>query len=234
MRKFDFSMIDNALTKLGSRNVRMTLRVVAYSSCCDTVFPNNTNIGIPDWVRAISGTSASYVAPPSDPSPGVMQVVPNWNNPNYLNAFGQLLAALGHRYDRDERLSAFEFSGYGDFSENHIAYLRDVLGAPGPAPDDSVATLGYYSQFRDQSITIESIRQLVAANVNAFPRHTIGDDDAEPGNRSRTARRRSHEKTVRAGRHPLRLPRRVLHRCPVGPCRKVHVTCSRRIRWSTN
>ena len=168
--KFDFSMIDNALTKLGSRNVRMTLRVVAYSSCCDTVFPNNTNIGIPDWVRAISGTSASYVAPPSDPSPGVMQVVPNWNNPNYLNAFGQLLAALGHRYDRDERLSAFEFSGYGDFSENHIAYLRDVLDAPGPAPDDSVATLGYYSQFRDQSITIESIRQLVAANVNAFPR----------------------------------------------------------------
>ena len=45
------------------------------------------------------------------------------------------------------------------------------LGAPGAAPDDSVATLGYYSQFRDQSITIASIRQLVAANVNAFP-HT--------------------------------------------------------------
>ena len=31
--------------------------------------------------------------------------------------------------------------------------------------------LGYYSQFRDQSITIASIRQLVAANVTAFP-HT--------------------------------------------------------------
>ena len=102
---------------------------------------------------------------------GVTQVVPNWNDPNYLNAFSQLLAALGRRYDRDERLSVFEFSGYGDFSENHIAYLRDALGAPGPAPDDSVAKLGYYSQFRDQSITIASIRQLVAANVNAFP-HT--------------------------------------------------------------
>ena len=98
------------------------------------------------------------------------QVVPNWNDPTYLNGFEQLLAALGRRYDGDERLSVFEFSGYGDFSENHIAYPRDTAGAPGAEPDDSVATLGYYSQFRDQSITIASIRQLVAANVNAFPR----------------------------------------------------------------
>jgi hypothetical protein len=101
----------------------------------------------------------------------VTHVVPNWNDPNYLNAFGQLLGALGRRYDGDERLSVFEFSGYGDFSENHISYLRDTLGAPGPAPDESVAKLGYYSQFRDQSITAGSIQQLVAATVNAFP-HT--------------------------------------------------------------
>jgi hypothetical protein len=98
-------------------------------------------------------------------------LVPNWNDPNYLNAFGDLLAALGRRYDSDERLSVFEFSGYGDFSENHIAYLRDALGAPGPSPDDSIAKLGYYSQFRDQSITKASIVHLVAANVDAFP-HT--------------------------------------------------------------
>ena len=81
-----------------------------------------------------------------------------------------MLDALGRRYDGDERLSVFEFSGYGDFSENHIAYLRDSMGAPGPSPDDSVAKLGYFSQFRDQSITIASIRRLVADNVNAFPR----------------------------------------------------------------
>lgn len=168
-RKFDFSVIDDALAKLANRNMRMTLRVVAYSSCCDTVFPNNTNIGIPDWMRS---ASVSYTAPPKHWwMQGVTQVVPNWNDPGYLNAFGQLLAALGRRYDDDERLSVFEFSGYGDFSENHIAYLRDTLGAPGPGPEDSVAQLGYYSQFRDQSITLASIHQLVAANVNAFP-HT--------------------------------------------------------------
>ncbi|MES3666403.1 MULTISPECIES: hypothetical protein [Mycobacterium] len=168
-RKFDFTVIDDALTKLAGRNMRLTLRVVAYNSCCDTVYPNNTNIAMPDWMRA---AATNYSGPQRYWwMPGVTQVVPNWNDPNYLNAFGQLLAALGRRYDGDERLSVFEFSGYGDFSENHISYLRDTLGAPGPAPDESVAKLGYYSQFRDQNITAESIRQLVAATVNAFP-HT--------------------------------------------------------------
>jgi hypothetical protein len=170
-RKFDFSVIDDALTKLGSRNMRTTLRVLAYNSCCNDSYPNNTNIAVPDWVRAIPGTTTDYTAPPNSPTPGVTQVVPNWNEPAYLDALGQLLAALGRRYDGDERLSVFEFSGYGDFSENHIAYLRDALGAPGPAPDQSVAALGYYSQFSDQSITKASIQRLVAANVDAFP-HT--------------------------------------------------------------
>jgi hypothetical protein len=167
-RRFDFSVIDDALTKLQNRNMRMTLRVYAYNSCCNDSNPDNTNIAMPDWMRS---AATNYPGPPNSPTPGVTQVVPNWNEPNYLNAFGQLLAALGRRYDGDERLSVFEFSGYGDFSENHIAYLRDVLGAPGPAPDESTAKLGYFSQFRDQSITTDSIRQLVGANVNAFP-HT--------------------------------------------------------------
>ncbi|RFD23858.1 hypothetical protein MUBE_14805 [Mycobacterium uberis] len=170
-RKYDFSVIDDALMKLANRGMRLTLRVYAYNSCCNSFYPDNTNIAIPDWVRAIPGASTDYPGPPNSSTFGMTQVVPNWNNPAYLDGFEQLLAALGRRYDSDERLSVFEFSGYGDFSENHIAYLRDVLGAPGAAPEQSVATLGYYSQFTDQSITIASIRQLVAANVNAFP-HT--------------------------------------------------------------
>ncbi|EFG75227.1 hypothetical protein HMPREF0591_4905 [Mycobacterium parascrofulaceum ATCC BAA-614] len=168
-RKFDFSVIDDALAGLAGRNMRLTLRVFAYNSCCDTTYANNTNIAIPDWMRF---ASTSYTGPQRYWwTPGVAHVVPNWNDPAYLNAFGQLLAALGRRYDGDERLSVFEFSGYGDFSENHIAYLRDTLGAPGPAPEQSIAKLGYYSQFRDQSITKAAIGQLVAANVSAFP-HT--------------------------------------------------------------
>ncbi|MBY0441685.1 MAG: hypothetical protein K2Q25_06050 [Mycobacteriaceae bacterium] len=170
-RKYDFSAIDQALATSADRGMRLTLRVYAYSSCCDASYPNNTNIEIPDWLQAIPGTSVGYPGPPSGSGPGVTQIVPNFNDFNYLNNFGQLLAALGRRYDGDERLSVFEFSGYGDFSENHISYLRDVLGVPGPAPADSIAALGYYSQFRDQNITIASVKYLVAANVSAFP-HT--------------------------------------------------------------
>ena len=167
--KYDFSVIDDELNKLAARDMRLTLRVYAYKSCCNDSYPDNTNIEIPDWVRAVPGASTDYPAPLNSSTPGVTQVVPNWNDATYLNGFAQLLAALGRRYDGDERLSVFEFSGYGDLSENQIAYSHDTLGAPGVAPDDSVANLGYYSQFRDQSITIGSIRQLVAANVNAFP-----------------------------------------------------------------
>lgn len=167
-RKYDFSVIDDALAKLANRNMRLILGVYAFNSCCNDSFSDNTSIAVPDWMRS---AATAYPAPPNGSGPGVTQVVPNWNDPNYLDAFGQLLGALGRRYDGDERLSVFEFSGYGDFGENRIAHLGDAPGAPGPAPDDSVAALGYYSQFRDQSITAASIRQLVAANVNAFP-HT--------------------------------------------------------------
>ncbi|ORB74605.1 hypothetical protein [Mycobacterium scrofulaceum] len=164
-RKFDFGVIDDALAKVGSRNMRLVLGVYAYKSCCGDSYPDNTNIAIPDWVRP---AATGYPAAPNGSAPGASQVVPNWNDPAYLNAFGQLLAALGRRYDGDERLSVFEFSGYGDFGKTSLAYVRDALGAPGPTPDDSVAKLGYYSQFRDQSITKGSIGQLVAANVAAF------------------------------------------------------------------
>jgi hypothetical protein len=166
-RKFDFSMIDDALTKLANRNMRLTLRVYAYKSCCNETYSDKTNIAIPDWMRA---AATNYPARANSSTPGVTQVIPNWNDRGYLDGFAQLLAALGRRYDGDERLSVFEFSGYGDSSENRIAYVPDELGATGAAPDGSVAALGYYSQFHDQSITAASIRQLVAAHVNAFPR----------------------------------------------------------------
>lgn len=179
-RKYDFSVIDNALTRLADRGMRLTLRVYAYSSCCKASYPDGTNIAIPDWERAIASTNTSYPGPATDPSTGVVQVVPNFNDSTYLNDFAQLLAALGRRYDGDERLSVFEFSGYGDFSENHVAYLRDTLGAPGPGPDESVATLGYYSQFRDQNITTASIKQLIAANVSAFPHTQLVTSPANP------------------------------------------------------
>ena len=49
--------------------------------------------------------------------------MPNWNADAYLTPLEHLIAALGARYDHDERVEWFEFSGYGDFSENHIWFI---------------------------------------------------------------------------------------------------------------
>jgi hypothetical protein len=169
-QRYDFGVIDDALARFSGRGMRLTLRVMSYSSCCAAYYSDNTNTGVPDWVAAMPGATTGYASPTDSSSPGVTQVVPNWNDPGYLDGFEHLLAALGRRYDADERLSIFEFSGYGDFSENHNAYATTVLGAPGPGPGESETALGYFSQYRDQNITKASIARLIAAHVDAFPR----------------------------------------------------------------
>src|ERR1700761_5167469 len=45
-RKYDFSVIDDTLNKLAARNMRLTLRVLSYNSCCNDSYPGNTNIAI--------------------------------------------------------------------------------------------------------------------------------------------------------------------------------------------
>ena len=69
-RKYDFSVIDDALNKLADRNMRLTLRVFAYNSCCDTAYPDNTNIEIPDWLRAVPGAAPTTPHRRTAPLPG--------------------------------------------------------------------------------------------------------------------------------------------------------------------
>jgi hypothetical protein len=162
-QRFDFSQLDKAIEAAAAKGRRFGFRVTAFNSCCDTGYPNNIDISVPDWVRSISGATHSFS------HDGVSYVIPDWNSASYLSYFGDLLAALGRRYDKDERVVIFEMSGYGDFSENHVAFMRDELGQPGPGPEDSQAKLGYFSQYREQYITKASIDRLVTANLSAFP-----------------------------------------------------------------
>ncbi|WP_458317383.1 hypothetical protein [Mycolicibacterium brisbanense] len=162
-QKYDFSALDQALAAAAQTGRRVGFRVTAFNSCCETHYPNDTDIAVPDWLAAVPGATATYR------NAGVSYVIPDWNNKVYLSSFADLLAALGRRYDRDERVAMVEMSGYGDFSENHVAFMRDTLKIPGPAPELSERELGYFSQYRDQYITKDSIVFLVDANLAAFP-----------------------------------------------------------------
>lgn len=172
-QRFDFDLLDRALETYAARGQRLDLRISTYDSCCEQLAPGETNIGVPDWLAQLPGAVAPLERD------GVTQVIPDWNSDVYLDNVAVLLAALGRRYDGDERLSIFEMSGYGDFGENVLSVSRDELGVPGPPEEDSEEQLGYYSQYRDQFITAESIERLVTANLRAFPRTQMV---AAPGN----------------------------------------------------
>jgi hypothetical protein len=171
--RFDFAVLDRALSAAHKNGQRLSLRITSFNSCCETAYPNDVDVSVPDWLRTVNGATRSFR------HAGITYVIPEWNNNAYLSYFGDLLAALGRRYDRDERLAFVEVSGYGDFSENHVAFMRDTLQLPGPAPADSQKVLGYYSQYRDQYITKDAVTRLVDANLRAF-RHTALI--AAPGN----------------------------------------------------
>ncbi|WP_102145666.1 carbohydrate-binding domain-containing protein [Mycobacterium hubeiense] len=162
-RTFNFTPIDNAIAATAAQGKRFHFRVMSFASCCETSYPNNTNVSVPSWLRATAGATKDYV------KNGITHVIPNWDSGAYLTAAENLIAALGNRYNKDERVEWFEFSGYSDFSENHNAFMRDTLGIPGPSPSNSVASLGYYSQYQDQYITKASIARLVNATLRAFP-----------------------------------------------------------------
>jgi len=158
---YDFTSIDKEIAAAHARNQRFHFRIMAFASCCGD--SGNTIMGVPAWLHATPGATTDYY------SGGKKYVVPSWNADAYLTPLEHLIAALGARYNHDERVEWFEFSGYGDFSENHIGFIAEDLGAPGPSPENSIAQLGYYSQYDDQSITKASITRMVNATLAAFP-----------------------------------------------------------------
>lgn len=159
--EFDFSVIDKAIESAHREDERFHFRVMAL--CSEGCERGKLRSAVPDWLRSREGATSEFVK--GDET----YVVPNWNSDAYLAAAEKLIAALGARYNKDERVEWYEFSGYGDWSENHVGFVAKELGAPTPWADESVAQLGYYDEYHDQAITKSSIRRLVDATLSAFP-----------------------------------------------------------------
>jgi len=172
-QKYDFSVIDEFIARNANEAKRSGFRMTSFNSCCSTSYPANTNISVPAWLRTVNGATSDYVYE------GNTHVIPNWNDREYLNYTKDLIAAMGRRYNKDERVAVYEMSGYGDFSENHNTFMRNELNMPGPSQENSMAELGYVSQYGDQYITKSSIIELVDATLRAFPDTQI---IAAPGN----------------------------------------------------
>lgn len=158
---YDFSAIDDAIEAAKADGERFHFRVMAL--CSKGCAKGNLNSAVPEWLRSREGATSEFS------NEGATYVVPNWNSDAYLTAAENLIDALGARYNDDERVEWFEFSGYGDWSENHVGFVAKELGAPTPWPEESVAQLGYYDQYHDQAITKSSITRLVDATLSAFP-----------------------------------------------------------------
>lgn len=160
--RYDFARLDEAIAAAAAQGRTFGFRVTAFESCCEATRAGQTVAMVPDWLRSATGATTTRSAE------GVDYVLPDWNSAAYLDRFTELIAALGRRYDRDERVAMYEMSGYGDFSENHVAFARDSLSMPAPSPEASRAELGYFSQYRDQYLTYASAQRLVDATLRAF------------------------------------------------------------------
>lgn len=166
-QRYDFSRIDRGLADAAAQGKRFAFRVTSYNSCCDSSYQNNVNASVPSWLRSVQGATQDIA------KDGVTHVIPNWNSEGYLGNVEALIIALGARYNNDERLAWFEFSGYGDWSENQVDFMKTKLGRPGPSGSASVQQLGYYSQYGEQYITKASITRLVTAHLNSFNKTQI-------------------------------------------------------------
>jgi hypothetical protein len=148
-------LVDSQFAKAASNGQRIAVRFWPIDPWDDA-----TN-GVPSYLWSTSAvTNISYA--------GTTWHNPNYNDPNYLDAVCEFIAAFGARYDRDERLAWFEFSCFGDWGEGDLVNTGPAFGLNMPTGTASIRQLGYWS-VGSETITVASITQLVNAHLAAFP-----------------------------------------------------------------
>lgn len=118
---YDFSAFDAGLAAAGANRSRFMFRIMAFCPGCGE---NLTPAYIP---RQPDGT-------------------PDWNSEEFLEAWENLMSALGSRYDHDPRLGFIDVGGYGHWGEWYV-------------PERSSST----------PITMPNAARLIRAVVRAFP-----------------------------------------------------------------
>ena len=120
--------------------------------------PWNSN-AVPQFLWDTSATTAFVYN-------GTTFYVPNYNDPNWISAVNTCIAALGARYNKDERFAWMEISFYGDWGEGDCVRTMPAMGIANGTLD----TLGYWTQTEYyQSLTLANCNALIDAHIAAFP-----------------------------------------------------------------
>lgn len=144
--RYDFSVIDHVLEPCTSpqrtapclaRGMTFGFRVMALNPQykLDTHISTGTD-GFPIYsdspaylMKDSTGKTHGWLLPldPSDVTQG-HYFIPDWNDPFVIQHIGELLKALGHRYDDDPRIGPIDIGLYGSWGEWHTAGLPDTAG----------------------------------------------------------------------------------------------------------
>lgn len=160
--RYDFSPIDAALASLPPGG-RLSFGVHALNPCCSRFdgvdLPRDLADGMSKgfWLEADAGTIFGHRR----------IFVPDWNDPAFIEQFTRLFAALGARYDHDERIGRIDVRGYGSWGEGHLAgvarYKNGVIPYDDPMMNRHGALPG----------TLATRIALAEAVVRAFPHRQL-------------------------------------------------------------
>lgn len=152
---FTWTQVDNDIATAAAAGKRFGMRVMAFAPGPDTAMPG--------WLTSVPGATMT------SSGSGGTATFPVWNNPNYLACVQNLITAIGNRYDNDERLAWFEISGYGDWSQMVCIVESKLYGLSCPAPDKTIAQLGYYTNSWADVLTMANVTAIIGYHVAAFP-----------------------------------------------------------------
>ena len=120
---YDWSLIDKALQTAHARHQTLMLRIAPYGS--------QENTDVPAWYRTLTkeplrkapsdGRHSAWAPPANRNQPSWAPYEPQWMvdpmNPAYAHFFGDLIRALGTRYDGDPDLNLVDISIVGPWGE---------------------------------------------------------------------------------------------------------------------
>lgn len=105
----------------GWGNISQTRRRVGFR--ISTAMPGSVgHIDIPQWLVDQGVRMRAYEID------GQFGLAPDWDDPQFLQAHHDFIAALGARYDSDYRVAWIDIGSYGFWGEWHV-YLNDSLAA---------------------------------------------------------------------------------------------------------